>query len=70
VSDAVRPQRLQMRRTKGWRKPEGAIYCGQPGLLGNPFPVAVYGQEGAVGLHRRWLDGTLSAAAAGVREGP
>ena len=53
MSDAVRPQRLQMRRAKGWRKPEGAPYCGRPGLLGNPFPVAVNGQGGAVGMHRR-----------------
>jgi len=49
-----------MRRTKGWRKPAGALYCGRPGLLGNPFSVAVYGQEEAVALHRRWLEGGLS----------
>ncbi len=54
------PKRIQMRRTKGWRKPAGALYCGRPGLLGNPFAVALHGQKEAVDLHRRWLEGSLS----------
>lgn len=29
-----------MRRTKGWRKPEGAIYVGRPSLWGNPWTLA------------------------------
>jgi hypothetical protein len=33
------PERIQLRRTKGWRKPEGAIYVGRPSPYGNPFPV-------------------------------
>ena len=32
------PRRIQRRRVKGWRMPPGAIYCGRPGILGNPFP--------------------------------
>lgn len=32
------PQRFQIRRTKGWRKPEGGILCSRPGPYGNPFP--------------------------------
>lgn len=31
------PKRIQRRRTKGWKMPEGAIYVGRPTLLGNPF---------------------------------
>lgn len=31
------PQRIQRRRTKGWRMPEGAIYVGRPTDWGNPF---------------------------------
>ena len=50
-----------MRRTAGWRKPAGAIYCGRPSLFGNPFPVSVHGREKAVELHRRWLEGSMSA---------
>ena len=31
------PQRIQLRRTKGWRKPEGAIVVSRPSRWGNPF---------------------------------
>ncbi len=31
------PQRIQLRRTKGWRKPEGAIVVARPSKWGNPF---------------------------------
>lgn len=31
------PQRIQRRRTKGWRMPENCIYVGRPGRWGNPF---------------------------------
>ena len=30
------PIRIQRRRTKGWRKPEGAVYVGRPTRFGNP----------------------------------
>ena len=55
------PKRIQMRRTKGWRKPEGAVYVGRPTIFGNPFPVDVYGPEGAVDKFRRLLTGRMSA---------
>ena len=31
------PRRIQRRRTKGWRMPEGAIYVGRPTRWGNPW---------------------------------
>lgn len=31
------PERIQRKRTKGWRKPEGAIYVGRGTKWGNPF---------------------------------
>jgi hypothetical protein len=31
------PQRIQRRRTKGWRAPEGAVYVGRGSKWGNPF---------------------------------
>ncbi|HEX7021427.1 MAG TPA: DUF4326 domain-containing protein [Trueperaceae bacterium] len=34
------PKRIQRKRTKGWRTPEGAIYVGRPSRWGNPFPLA------------------------------
>lgn len=33
------PQRIQRKRSKGWRMPEGAIYVGRPTQWGNPFSV-------------------------------
>ena len=33
----VAPRRIQRKRTKGWRIPEGAVYVGRPSRWGNPF---------------------------------
>jgi hypothetical protein len=33
------PERIQQRRTRGWRKPEGAISVARPSKWGNPFRV-------------------------------
>lgn len=33
------PKRIQRRRTKGWRIPEGAIYVGRGSKWGNPFKI-------------------------------
>lgn len=34
------PQRLQRKRTRGWRMPEGAVCVTRPGPWGNPFENA------------------------------
>lgn len=34
------PRRIQLRRTKGWRKPEGAVSVARPTKWGNPFKLA------------------------------
>jgi hypothetical protein len=33
------PQRVQLSRRKGWRKPEGTIVIARPGYWGNPFVI-------------------------------
>jgi len=33
------PSRIQRKRTKGWRKPLGAVCVTRPGRWGNPFKV-------------------------------
>ena len=33
------PKRIQRKRTKGWRMPEGAVYVGRPTKWGNPVAV-------------------------------
>lgn len=35
----MNPQRIQRKRTKGWRMPEGALYVGRGTMWGNPFVV-------------------------------
>src|ERR1043165_6385176 len=44
------PRRIQRRRAKGWRMPEGVIYVGGPTKYGNPFIFGqryeAYGYEG------------------------
>lgn len=36
------PERIERRRTAGWRMPKNAVYVGRPSRWGNPF---VIGQE-------------------------
>lgn len=35
----ARPARIQLRRTKGWRKPDGAIVVARPSKWGNPYRI-------------------------------
>lgn len=39
------PRRIQLRRRKGWRKPEGAVVVARPSKWGNPFVVRKSGRE-------------------------
>lgn len=42
------PSRIQLRCTKGWRKPEGAIVVARPSKWGNPFRITKVFNEWAV----------------------
>ena len=33
------PERIQLRRTRGWRKPEGSVVVARPSCWGNPHRV-------------------------------
>lgn len=33
------PERIQRKRSKGWRMPEGVVYVGRPTVFGNPWTV-------------------------------
>ena len=62
------PKRIQRRRVKGWRMPEGAIYVGRPTQWGNPWlvDVAYYGSLEAarfctVALYQQWLTGLYNS---------
>lgn len=60
------PRRIQQRRVKGWRKPEGARSVNRPGPFGNPFPVAIKGDRDAhveaVAAYREWIMSPAQAA--------
>ncbi len=49
------PHRIQLRRTKGWRKPASAIVVARPTRWGNPFPVINGDRVTAVERFRAWL---------------
>lgn len=38
-------KRVQRQRSKGWRKPEGAVYVGRGTLWGNPFRYGAFYQD-------------------------
>lgn len=72
------PQRIQLRRTKGWRKPGGAIVVARPSKWGNPFRVAdcieagfafteEHAHEVCVGAFRDWLNGNRWADGSGEK---
>lgn len=46
------PQRIQRKRSKGWKMPEGAVYVGRPSRWGNPYLSGGFGcsPESAVAL--------------------
>lgn len=46
------PRRIQRKRTKGWRMPEGAVYVGRPTKWGNPFTDGDVYMKGADGTTR------------------
>lgn len=59
------PKRIQRKRVKGWRMPEGAVYVGRPSKWGNPFHLgtpfcgptirSVHTPAEAVAAFRAWL---------------
>lgn len=52
--------RIQLRRTKGWRKPPGAVVVSRPSRWGNPFKVTDERYADAVSAFEAWLHGTPS----------
>ena len=55
----VRPRRVQLRRTRGWRMPANTVKVDRTTRFGNPFSIEGYGRERAVALHRAWITGEV-----------
>lgn len=58
------PERIQRKRTKGWRMPDGAVYVGRPSRWGNPYRIDRLSAHEFVGL---MPDGTEAADGWGGR---
>lgn len=68
------PRRIQRRRTKGWRAPEGAVYVGRGSRFGNPFKVVsnadgwfVLNADGGIIASSRWAEDVRGSAASWYR---
>jgi hypothetical protein len=57
------PKRIQRKRAKGWRMPDGAVYVGRPGAFGNYWSSLGHSNEEAVRLYRLWLSGVSTRRA-------
>lgn len=57
VRERVMPIRIQLKRTKGWRKPDNTIAVTRPGKWGNPFKG-----DGCVADFRKLMNGKMSVA--------
>lgn len=52
------PQRLQQKRTKGWRKPPNAVVISRPSKWGNPFKIdRKTDRPTVVAKFRAWIKG-------------
>src|SRR5262245_23402665 len=55
----VTAERIQLRRSKGWRMPANTVKVDRTTLFGNPFSIDEHGRDRAVALHRAWLTGSI-----------
>ncbi|MBN9097577.1 MAG: DUF4326 domain-containing protein [Pseudonocardia sp.] len=42
------PGRVRLRRTKGWRKPDGVVVVARPSVFGNPFRLGPDGSRAEI----------------------
>jgi hypothetical protein len=56
----MKPVRLQLRRTAGYRMPAGAKHCARPSRWGNPFPVDMLGRDLAIEMFEDLVNGIFS----------
>jgi len=54
------PKRIQRKRTKGWKKPSGAMIVDRTSRFGNPYIVGVHGDAArCVELYRQAMTGLI-----------
>jgi hypothetical protein len=62
----VVPQRIQLRRTKGWRKPVGAVVVSRPSKWGNRWRVSDFAAMGIANAAQVAVETFQSALESGV----
>lgn len=56
------PQRIQLKRSRGWKMPPNAVKVDRTTRWGNPFTIAEFGSVAeAVSRHGRWMRGEIPA---------
>jgi hypothetical protein len=56
------PERIQLKRIKGWRMPANTVKIDRSTPWGNPFTPADSGSvSAAVERHREWMNGQIEA---------
>jgi len=62
---AARPQRVQMKRSAGWKMPANTLKVDRTTRWGNPFSAVECGSvAAAVAQHGRWMRGEIAAPGA------
>jgi len=50
------PKRFQIKRRKGWKKPENGVVVSRPSKWGNPFKISKsVSREQAIGMFEKYL---------------
>lgn len=62
------PSRIQLRRTKGWRKPPNTVLVSRPTKWGNPFKVGDPGIETNADAVARFQEVYWGDAMSGIRQ--
>ena len=62
-----KPQRVQLKRQRGWKMPPNTVKVDRSTIYGNPFSAEQFGRETAVALHRGWLSGVMTDAQIAAR---
>lgn len=63
----VMPERIQLRRSKGWRKPANTVVVARPSRWGNPYLVAELGEVAVEYFERDLRAGKLAISIDDVR---
>ena len=62
TTGAARPQRVQLKRSAGWKMPANTLKVDRTTRWGNPFSAADCGSvAAAVAQHGRWMRGEIAA---------